>query len=175
MKKVVLLFLLATTGIAASQSVQFAKPKTTATSATFVGSCPTGAVTWAGPEAYAGFDGLSFSNSQCGSFTHVEYPFPGRGIPNTSAGTLRNLHVAVQGVPQFSSAGGTVRIFVNGSPTEISCNIASDGHLNALGDTICSDTTHRFSVKPGDSLSVSLSIQTGDSLWPTIRVAFDRQ
>lgn len=73
---------------------------------------------------------------------------PLHGVPATGKSHIGNLQVT-GGYGASAEAGSVVTVYVNGSPTAVTCTVGSGG--------TCSDHTHRAVVNAGDEMSAAFT------------------
>lgn len=78
-----------------------------------------------------------------------------------TGGVLSNFFINTQVAPGTGSNSHVFTLQQNGSPTAITCTIASSASLTA-----CSDTTHSITIAPGDTISVGYAIGLGAPAGP---------
>lgn len=78
-----------------------------------------------------------------------------------TGGTISNFFVNTQTAPGTGSESHVFTVQQNGSPTAITCTIASSATL-----TSCSDTTHSITVATNDNISVNYTIGLGAPAGP---------
>lgn len=71
------------------------------------------------------------------------------------AGRITNLYIKLSG--SNSTGDYTFTVYKNGSPTSMTCAVST-------GPTTCNDTTHPFSVSPGDTISLQSTPHSPDAL-----------
>jgi hypothetical protein len=125
-----------------------------------------GTVTCAQPHAYSALSGNT-NNSQTAASTTYYFAVNGATSLQTTdtaaitrseisrAGTIQNLYV-VTDVSNSVSATNTYTVMKNGSAQTLTCSIT---HASS-----CNDTTHTFSVSPGDQIGVKLVTDSGAQL-----------
>jgi hypothetical protein len=76
-------------------------------------------------------------------------------IPMPGHAVLTHLHFA-SASNTLTAAAATVSVYVNGTPSMISCTVAS-------AETVCSDTANSIVVNEGDLVTIGMTVATSSS------------
>lgn len=87
---------------------------------------------------------------------------PLHGVPMPYRGRMRNLRLTGD-YAENALEGSVITVYVNGSPTALSCTVDTSG--------TCQDNAHTVGVRPGDELGATFTVNTQKGTGMTMSLA----